>query len=66
MFYNNNITVTLIDDPAYENTSFAPRFKVCIQNEELNQHVIFGEGYTYKQAKNVQTELLKVYKAANR
>jgi hypothetical protein len=69
---NNNITVMLLDDPAFENTDFAPRFKVCVRNEELNQHVIFGEGYTYEQAKNVQKQLLKVYvesslsKAANK
>jgi hypothetical protein len=58
---NNNITVMLLDDPAYEGTSFAPRFKVCVRNEALNQHVIFGEGYTHRQAKNVQKHLIKVY-----
>lgn len=63
---NNNITVMLLDDPAYEGTSFAPRFKVCIRNEELNQHVIFGEGYTYEQAKNVQKQLIKVYVDSSR
>ena len=62
----NNITIAIIDDPAYEGTSFAPRFKVRIRNEELNQDLIFGEGYTYKQAKNVHADLLKVYKAANK
>lgn len=61
----NNITVMLLDDPAFENTDFAPRFKVCVRNEELNQHVIFGEGYTYEQAKNVQKQLIKVYVDAN-
>ena len=63
---NNNITVMLLDDPAYEGTSFAPRFKVCIRNEELNQQVIFGEGYTYEQAKNIQKQLIKVYVDASR
>ena len=58
---NNNITVMILDDPAYEGTNFTPRFKVCIRNEELNQYVIFGEGYTYKRAKEVQKQLIKVY-----
>ena len=60
----NNITIATIDDPAYEDTSFAPRFRVRIRNEELNQDLIFGDGYTYKQAKNVQRQLIKVYKAS--
>lgn len=62
---NNNITVMLLDDPTFDNTDFAPRFKVCVRNEELNQHVIFGEGYTYEQAKNVQKQLIKVYVEAS-
>lgn len=60
----NNITIAIIDDPAYEGTSFAPRFRVRIRNEELNQDLIFGDGYTYKQAKNVHMQLIKVYKAS--
>ena len=62
---NNNITVMLLDDPTFDNTDFAPRFKVCVRNEEMNQHVIFGEGYTYEQAKNVQKQLIKVYVEAS-